>query len=74
MVILITFKVDSARHEISANENPYVPRSEATDDFLALQLRPLRVHYVHIDAVVYELDEQLLGAVDALDEQKNRRL
>lgn len=47
-------------HEICADEHPDVPRAEAPDHLLPLGGGALRVHHVHVDAVVDQLAVQLL--------------
>ena len=59
-------KVHAARQQLGRDEKPCPPGSKARHDCIPLGLRPLRVDHVDVDAIVHELVEKLLGALDRL--------
>lgn len=54
--------------------HPDLPSSEALDYVVPLSLGPLRVDDIHVQPIIYQLLEQLLGPLDALHKHQHGRL
>mmetsp|Transcript_63038 Transcript_63038/g.152187 ORF Transcript_63038/g.152187 Transcript_63038/m.152187 type:complete len:245 (-) Transcript_63038:833-1567(-) len=64
-------EVDTACHELCADEDPHLTRAELFDNMVALLLRALGVHDVDVEVVVDELVEELHRALLGLHEDEH---
>lgn len=67
-------KIQTTRHQVRRDQDPYPPLSERVNHIVTLRLAALRVNHFDINAVKDELVEQRLGTIDGLDKDQDRRL
>jgi hypothetical protein len=69
--LIDSFEIDATRHQISANEHPYLADTEFLYDLISFFFLFVSVDDVHVLSVISELLVELLGSVFALDEDQH---
>ena len=66
-----SFKVDSSAHEVSADQNPGLPKPKSANSLITLLLLFVSVDNVDVEAVELQLLKQLLCSVFRLSEDQH---
>mmetsp|Transcript_90556 Transcript_90556/g.173637 ORF Transcript_90556/g.173637 Transcript_90556/m.173637 type:complete len:277 (-) Transcript_90556:139-969(-) len=67
-------EIDTACHEVGANQHPDFARPESLHGVVTLLLRAVSMDHIHKDAVIDELAEEFLSTLLGLHEDQCRRL